>query len=92
MDTQGTTVEKERQIKHEIGRLAYALNEVVNGIDVLLERLIPALRPDVRDACKAEATSPEPELVEFASDIRGVRYIAERQSSLINSALDRLEI
>jgi len=92
MDTQGTTVEKERQIKQEISSLECALNEVVSRIDVLLDRLTPALRPDVRDACKAEVTSPEVELVKFASDIREVRYIAERQSFLINSALDRLEI
>jgi len=92
MDIKGTTVEEERQIKQEISRLECALNEVVNRIDVLFNRLTPALRPDVQDACKAEPTPPEAELVELASYVREVRYIAERQSFLINSALDRLEI
>ena len=92
INTQRSSELKERQIATEINRLANSVAEFTNRIDVLLDRLTPALRPDVRDACKAEVTSPEVELVKFASDIREVRYIAERQSFLINSALDRLEI
>ena len=89
MDVKGST-QKDLQIKHEIGLLGNSIDKVVSRINDLLNRLIPALRTDTPTDGKDKA--PEIELVELAAEIRTIRYAAERQITVMDSALDRLEI
>ena len=94
INTQRSSELKERQIATEINRLANSVAEFTNRIDILFNRLTPALRVKVEPPiCDDEGkTAVESELVEFASVIRQIRYIVEGQDSLINSVLNRLEI
>lgn len=91
MDGQGIAIEKERQIKSEIGKLTNSVNEIENRINALVGRLTPALRSGT-PTCEEVNKTPETELVELAADIRANRYVIERQNGIINDILDRLEI
>ncbi len=87
----GTVTEADRQIQAEINTLASAMDGLCNKMSILSQRLIPALR-EKDPGNEGKALEPEIALVEIATNIRQVRYVAERNVGELNYIIERLEI